>query len=138
MSKALQQSDDSQFVCTELNHNRRHYSALRFAIFSVYFAVAGGLSAIAFGIVEVKASDRSNIAFWAKLGGLLVTGVFYWLEVLCTLTIRHYSMLAEELPQRYKEISKRTRYRRLNAAYATWTMYILIILFWIRALTWAV
>jgi hypothetical protein len=39
---------------SEVNNNLRHYSALRFAIFGVYFAVVGGVSSIAFGLVEIK------------------------------------------------------------------------------------
>ena len=48
---------------SEVNNNIRHYSALRFAIFTVYFAVIGGIVSIAFGFFENKTGKRMPDAF---------------------------------------------------------------------------
>jgi hypothetical protein len=130
-------SDDFKFLCTEINNNRRHYSNLRFAIFSVYFAVLGGVSSISFGLIEIKSSNPINpigIIFWARLGGLLFTLVFFWFEILCALNLLHYQRIAKELPQMYRKATIWERRRFLWAFYATWSLYAALVLFWVVAL----
>lgn len=123
--------EERRYLCTELNNNRRHYSTLRFAVFSVYFAVIGGLASIAFGIVTINAGGRINVSLWSKWGCLLVTLVFFWFEILGTLNLRHFIEVAERMPTRYRIVTKRKKYRGLKGHYATWSLFVLLILFWI-------
>ncbi len=123
-------NEDRKYLCTELNNNRRHYSNLRFAMFTVYFAVIGALSSVAFGIVSIGACEQVDLRLWSKLGGLLVTVVFFWFEILGTLNLRYFSEVANRMRPRYKMVTKRKRFRGLNAHYATWSLFILLIIFW--------
>lgn len=127
-------SDEDENIFTELNNNRRHYSALRFAMFTVYFAVIGGLASISFGILSSGPLQQINIALCAKWAGLLVTMVFFWFEILCTLNLNYIKTLAEKLPPRYEEITRRKKLPGLRAHYATWSLYSLIVMFWIYVL----
>src|SRR5205085_12632311 len=51
---------------SEANNNRRHYSNLRFAVLTVFFAVLGGVASVAFGFVEIKSPSSLNIARWRE------------------------------------------------------------------------
>jgi hypothetical protein len=118
---------------SEANNNLRHYSGLRFAIFSVYFAVAGGLISVAFGIVDAKLSNQASVSLMAKIGGLLVTIVFFMFEMRLELLVRHHQNVANTLerPLGYRQMSTRPQYRFLKTYYYTWGLFILLILFWI-------
>lgn len=113
----------------------RHYSALRFAIFSVYFAVLGGIVTLACGFLEVKTPSQTNITRWAKLGGLLVTMVFSTLERLCELNIRHYKRVLKVLegPLGYRPITTKQGHF-LTAHRATSILFGVLILSWIIAI----
>jgi len=118
---------------SEVNNNLRHYSALRFAILSVYFAVIGGISSVAFGLVEVKTANAIDIAWWAKIGGLLVTLVFASFEFLCDHNLRHLKNVAKELekPLRYTQFTTRRSFFSFRAIYFTTVLYVALLAFWI-------
>ena len=60
---------------TEACLNVRHYSSLQFAMFTVFFAVLGGLMMISFNI---KVSiENKYLIIAAKIAGLLITYVFW-------------------------------------------------------------
>jgi hypothetical protein len=132
MSKSNE--EDERYICTELNNNRRHYSALRFAMFTVYFAVIGGLASVAFGFVQAGEFEKINIGLWARVGGLLVTIVFFWFEILCTFNLKYFKEAAKRLPSRYTRVTRRKRFQSWDAHYATWGLYTLLIIFWICVL----
>jgi hypothetical protein len=115
--------------------NHRHYSALRFGIFGVYFAVIGGISSVAFGIVGTDKSDI-NLALWARVGGLLVTMAFFFLEILCERNVSHFGNIIRELEPAlgYTQMTSKSRVRGLKARYATYTLYVMFLTFWALAL----
>jgi hypothetical protein len=121
-------SIDHKFVCTETNNNRRHYSNLRIAMFSVYFAVLAGIASVSFGFVDIKAGNPHAVAFFTRLGGLIFTLVFFWLEILCALNLRHYEIVLRSLPEPYRRAS--VAEHRLLWVWATWTMYSALVIFW--------
>jgi len=118
---------------TEVNNNHRHYSGLRFAVFSVYFAVLGGLVSVAFGFVEVKSSDGIDIILISRVAGLLFTLVFFSFEILCELNLRHFKKVARELEGMlgYRQFKTRKFPLMPRASWFTWSMYIILIVFWI-------
>lgn len=120
---------------SEVNNNIRHYSGLRFAIFGVYFAVIGGISTVAFGFVDAK-PNSNNIAWWAKIGGLLVTFVFFSFEALCDRNLRHLGKVARQLEKSLQYIQFRSRraFFKLRAIHFTTILYIALIAFWIIAI----
>src|SRR4051794_8017057 len=68
----------------------RHYSGLRFTMFTVYFAVLGGVSSVAFGLVKAD-NPRINVPYWAKWAGLVFTLVFLALEINCESYLNHFA-----------------------------------------------
>jgi hypothetical protein len=129
--KTLEQSlEGLRHEYSELNQNFRHYSALRFAILTVYFAVIAGLASVAFGITKVTL-DIFNQA--AKLGGLFVTLVFFVFEVILERYLTHFSKVITQLEKSlgYSQLSSKPRSRFLKTRYATWGLFTLLALFWI-------
>ena len=59
---------------TEVLQNIRHYSNLRFAIFTIVFAVMGGIGFVAFG----KGQFDAHTALVARIAGILFV-VLFWL-----------------------------------------------------------
>lgn len=118
---------------TEVNNNRRHYSNLRFAIFSVYFAVLGGLVSVAFGVVEIKSSSQGSAILVAKIAGLLFTVIFFSFDILCELNRRHFGEIAKELEDLlgYRQFKTKNTFRSI---YSSWAMYILLTLFWLASI----
>jgi hypothetical protein len=117
---------------SEVNNNCRHYSNLRFAAFSVYFAILGGVASVAFGIIEVKSQSSVNILLWARIAGLIFTTVFFSYDVLCELNRRHFGNVAKKLEEELGYRQFRTRkFRFPRGYYFTWGMYALLIIFWL-------
>jgi len=126
-------SDDKQGLrqeYSEVNSYYRHYSALRFVMFSVYFAVTAGIASVAFGVVEIKSYGATLISGMIRVGGLLVTIAFLMYEIRLEQVIDHYrdwvKTLAKEL--RYSEMNKRPNSRlTFNTTKA---LYCVMIGFW--------
>ncbi len=78
--------------------------------------------------------DANVITTLARLGGLLFTLVFFWLEILCALNIRHFERVARELPQPYRQAAIWDKKKRLLWMYATWSLYFILVIFWVVAL----
>lgn len=77
MSEEKKSLENLRAEYSEANTNRRHYSNLRFAVFSVYFAVLGGLSSVAFSVVEIKSPSPTSIVLGARIAGLLFTVISF-------------------------------------------------------------
>lgn len=133
MSEKKDSLENLRLEYSEANNNRRHYSNLRFAVLSVFFAVLGGVVSVAFGIVEIKSPTSTDIAWWARIAGLLFTVVFFSFEILCDLNLRHFGRVAKELEKElgYRQFQTRNFGYFPRALYFTWSMYGLLILFWI-------
>lgn len=67
-------SDESlRHEYTEVVQNIRHYSNLRFAIFTIFFAVMGGVGFVAFG----KGQFDAHAALVARMAGIPVVALFW-------------------------------------------------------------
>lgn len=71
MSEDKTSLENLRLEYSEANNNRRHYSNLRFAVLTVFFAVLGGVASVAFGIVEIKSAPSLDITRWARRAGSL-------------------------------------------------------------------
>ena len=132
MSEESERFSEIKYICTELNNNRRHYSSLRFTQLNIYIAIVAGLVSVSFGLVEIKTPTPFDIRFWSKIGGLMFTLVFFWVEILCHLNLKHiYQIAKEELPNKYLGLTQRKGHPALRAQYATWGLYIALIVFWL-------
>jgi hypothetical protein len=133
-------SENLRLVYTEANANRRHYSNLRFAVHGVFFAVLGGVASVAFEIVEIKSPAPARIVWGARIAGLCFTVLFFWFEILGDLNLRHFGTVANHLEDEigYRQLSNRAFRRYVpRAFYFTWSMYVLLILFWTAAIFWS-
>jgi hypothetical protein len=119
---------------TEANQNFRHFSALRFAVFSVFFAVEAGIAAVAFS----NGQFVPNAVIFAKVGGLLVTLVFWSYQERIVRLIAHFMKVAAELEQQlgYTQISTRppAKVPFLDINTITRLFFPLLIVFWIYTL----
>lgn len=117
---------------SEVNQNFRHYSALRFAILTVYFAGTGLLLSVAFG---TPSTPTEQLRFGAKVGGLIITAVFFVFEHILNEYLRHFAKVAIELEKLlgYRQFSSRPAFR-IQTRHATYSLYALLTLFWLYAL----
>jgi hypothetical protein len=78
---------------TEVIQNIRHYSNLRFAVFSIFFAVMGGVGFVAFG----KGEFDPNAAGMARIAGIFVIAIFWLYEESLSEFFAHYARVSLEL-----------------------------------------
>lgn len=133
--KAKQPSIESaQKEYSEVNENFRHFSSLRFAIFTVYFAVEAGLFSAAFKIGEFD----PTAVIYAKIGGLLITLVFWGYQERTVRLIAHFMKVAAKLESQlgYTQISTRppAKFPVPDINTITRIFFPLMIVFWIYAL----
>lgn len=121
---------------SEVNQNFRHFSSLRFGIFSVFFAIQAGIVTVAFSVDKFIPS-ASNAA---KFGGLLVS-LFFWIyqERIIRL-IGHFMKVAAELEKQlgYTQISKRppAKFPFFDINTITRVFFPIFVAFWIYTLFW--
>ena len=92
---------EEKFEClrhayTEAAASFRHYSALRFAILSVYIALVGALGGVALGIVGGTVSN-SRVSRIAAFAALLVTWAFLTCEIVCERNRHYFSAVLKDL-----------------------------------------
>lgn len=118
---------------SEVNNDIRNHSTLRFSIFTVYLAALGGLSSIAFGFFEFKYGNPEYIKLWGRLGGLLVTLLFFYYERRIQSLINHNLEVGKELESllKYSHISTRPSWRKYRSHNATNIFFLILIIFWL-------
>lgn len=95
MSEQKQQRSEESLrhEYSEAVQNVRHYSNLRFAIFTILFAVMGGVGFVAFG----KGQFSDQAARVARIAGFLVIAVFWLYEERAGRMYDHYRSVAVHL-----------------------------------------
>ncbi|MBI2295852.1 MAG: hypothetical protein HYU76_07445 [Betaproteobacteria bacterium] len=78
---------------TEVVQNIRHYSNLRFAVFTIFFAVMGGVGYVAFG----KGQFSDQAAAVARIAGFPVMAIFWLYEERAGHLLDHFMRVAIEL-----------------------------------------
>ena len=129
MTEAKEQTDRSKSEYSEVNNYLRHYSSLRFVMFSVFFAVMAGIISVALGIVGVKPLT-ATVIWTTRVGGLMTTIVFSIYEFRLERLIRYYQRAGEALEGSlgYSQMTKRPKSHFTFVA--TWIMYSILFLFW--------
>lgn len=129
-----QHIEDLRSEYSEVNENFRHFSTLRFAIFSVYFAVEAGVFSVAFKSGQFD----PNAVIFAKIGGLLVTLVFWVYQERVVRLIAHFMQIATKLEKQlgYTQISTRppAKFPVPNLNTITRLFFPLMMAFWIYTL----
>jgi hypothetical protein len=115
----------------EAGENIRHYSNLRFAVFSVFSVVIGALIAITFSGEPLIANGQMI----AKAGGLLITWVFWNFEERVSDYVLHFQRIAGELEHTlgYRQLTEkpRAKFPVLSTIYTVRIFFTLLTCFWI-------
>jgi hypothetical protein len=118
---------------TEVVQNVRHYSNLRFVIFSILFAVMAGVGIVAFS----KGQFDQHAAIVARIAGILVIFIFWQLEEGAFRFYNHCTKIAAELERLlgYRQYSSRPVSRSfLPRRYVVQRVfYLLLTLLWLYA-----
>lgn len=117
----------------DASENFRHFSSIRFAIFTIYLAVMAGLGTVG---LKNDPAYQPYIPTIAKIGGLLMTIVFWHYEERAYYLLKHFRTKAEELEvtlnyTQFKEMRKGSIYEPMHFARV---LFFLIVLFWAVAL----
>lgn len=119
----------SEYV--ELGLALRHYSALRFAIFTVFIAILGGLMIMSSDI----SPTRQFLTLATRVGGLLITGAFWIFEYRLETYMKHFEQRVAELEKSlgYNIYSGRHKSgsRWLRTPIAIQIIFLAVALFWV-------
>lgn len=75
-------AEDQRLEYAEINLNIRHYSSLRFAIITVFFAATGGIASVAFNFFGNDSANVKTMQLCARIAGFLITLLFFQYEYL--------------------------------------------------------
>lgn len=100
-------------------------------MFTVYFAIFGGIAAVAFGLADVREKDFPLIA-WARVVGFIVTLAFFLFEYLCNINARYYGDSVRALEAKLGYFKKPELW--LRTKYVTYPLYFILMAFWALAL----
>lgn len=118
---------------TEVVQNVRHYSNLRFVIFSILFAVMAGVGIVAFS----KGQFDRHAAIVARVAGVLVIFIFWQMEEGAFRFYDHCTKIAAELERLlgYRQYSSRPVSRSfIPRRYVVQRVfYLLLTLLWLYA-----
>lgn len=116
---------------TEVNHNIRHYSNLRFTIFAVYFAVLSGVVLVSISSNQILPSAPKLV----RALGLLITIFFWYYQERASQFYEHFADRGMELERLlgYQQITKRPRpnLRIFYFTTVTRSFFLFLTLFWI-------
>ena len=120
---------------TEVCANNRHYSNLRFAIFTACFLIFGGLVSLIYGD-KTNFESNPSMKLQLKMGGLLVSIIFFIFEWYCSGYLLRFIERAKELEKKlgYKQFTNREEYSWHPARFLAncpIVIYASLIIFWI-------
>ena len=118
---------------TEVNNNIRHYSALRFAIFPVYFVAFGGLGSVAFSLFGAQSSNAEALKLGARISGVLITTLFFHYEYLIEEVLNKNRKRGQALEKLlgYNQITARSQKAINISQYMARGFYCILLLFWL-------
>jgi hypothetical protein len=99
--------EDAKAEYLEAGQYIRHYSNLKFAILTIYFAVVGALAAVASGVASSQAHTHlinCKVLDWprcAALGAAAVTGLFFNYERVLNRYQDHFVLHQQSLERDY-------------------------------------
>ena len=128
--------DVVKYEYTEVNNYIRHYSTLRFSIFTVYLAALGGVTSVAFGFFELRYVNPDIMLFWGRASGLAVTLLFFYYELRIQSLINNNLKRANELEISLgcKINSKRPSWGIFRSHHATNLFFGILVVFWLLML----
>lgn len=88
---------------SEVTQLYRHHISIRVMVFSIFFAVIGGVGFVAFG----KEQFDATAAFMTRIAGILVIAIFWLYNERLTEQVDHYSWLRANLESALGYTSKK-------------------------------
>jgi hypothetical protein len=127
----VENRESLQHEYAELGAAMRHYSALRFAILTVFFALVGGLISISFS----PSNTNQFVMISTRIGGLVETLAFWVFEYRLEIYMRHFEHRAKELEKAlgYNIYTGRKQggFRFISTPLAIRGLYLAVIIFWV-------
>lgn len=122
--------EDRRAEYAEVNSNIRHYSSLRFAIITVFFAATGGVASVAFNIFQADEATMLKLA--GRVAGFLITALFLQYEWLVGSVLAHNRKVgtALEIKMGLTQISKRSTKRVAVSHWFARILYAAFLIFW--------
>ena len=116
----------------------RYYGNVRFATLTLFAAVVGGLLAISYASSTPLPKAIKTLL---EVGGVIVTAVFWIMELSAVFVWIHFAQRAAELESTHLEfrilstMRGAPRFHFLPTTYAVSALYLASLLFWIYTLT---
>jgi hypothetical protein len=103
--------------------------------FTVFFAALGGLISVSFGFFEIKSGNPENIKLAGKIGGLLITILFFYYALRIQSLINHSFMRGREIESllQYKHLLNMP-WGKYRSYHATRAFFVILIGFWLWVL----
>ena len=113
----------------DASENFRHYSSLRFAIFTIYLAVMAGLGSVG---LKNDPAYSGYVPTVAKIGGLLMTLAFWHYEERAFQLLKHFRDQAKSLEGAliYTQFTKMPVKRFREPMHFARILFFAIALFW--------
>ena len=128
--------DGARHEYEQVSENIRHYSNLRFAVFSVFVALMAGITYLAFSTESFTLSATP----FPKIGGLLFTLAFWCFDERITKMFEHFGAIADELEEilGYRQFHMRPpgTVPVPKAKCVTRAVFSALVAFWVCALFW--
>ena len=123
---------DRRAEYVEVNSNIRHYSSLRFAIITVFFAATGGIASVAFNLFGVDRTDVFVTKLATRVAGFLITLLFLQYEWLVGSVLAHNRKIGSTLEElmNLSQIRNRSTKRVAVAHWFARGLYALFAIFW--------
>jgi hypothetical protein len=114
---------------SEVTLYNRHHTNLRFVVFSIFFAVIGGVGFVAFG----KGQFDANATLMARIAGILVIAIFWLYNERLSELVDYYSGLRADLERALGYSSRQAgRVGHFPRMIVTWRVfYVLVTLLWL-------
>ena len=124
-----QRSEESlRHEYSEIAQYNRHHTNLRFVVFSIFFAVMGGVGFVAFSTGQFHA----NAAVMARIAGVLVIVLFWLYLERLTEMVDHYSRIRAQLERDLGYAIRPYGQGRFPRQQTTWRVfYFLVTLLWL-------
>lgn len=117
-------------ILQELMSGIRHYSNLRFAIFTVFFAITGGVLNTFF---DCAFSAKNTELLWLfRMGGMLVTIAFWIFEAALDSNLsRLWSAVAGVVGDKSELLVHRQEWKGILVPFATHGIFAFSLVFWL-------
>lgn len=120
----------------DVSENMRQWANIRFAQMTLFAAITAGILA---GLFQNGSTQLGVSRIALKIGGIIVTFVFGFLDQRAMIYWRHFRQRAVELEKAlgFRQYTSAPTARFLNSANAVRVLYLTVVLIWVVSLIWS-